>query len=159
MDVDHEGWKLTLVSGHVHHRPRHDQDRVQTGRQIPASYLRPAPVGRGHRVGLQATLRGRTRLAHPENHTRTAAGLPPPRKTHLILCWLALLLVRIIETTTGHIWHHLRDELDTLHVGTFTGPAGTYRQRTELTKPQRDILAKLDLTPPKKIVELTPAAA
>jgi len=80
-------------------------------------------------------------------------------RAHVILCWLALLLVRVTETTTGHTWHQLRDELDTLHIGTFTGPAGTYRQRTELTKPQRDILAGLDLTPPKKVIELTPAAA
>jgi hypothetical protein len=28
------------------------------------------------------------------------------------------------------------------------------RQRTEITKPQRDILARLNITPPKKIVEL-----
>jgi hypothetical protein len=80
-------------------------------------------------------------------------------RAHVILCWLALLLVRIIETTTTQTWHHLRDELDDLHLGTFTGPAGTYRQRTELTKPQVDILAKLDLTPPKKIIELAPAPA
>jgi hypothetical protein len=75
-------------------------------------------------------------------------------RAHVILCWLALLLVRIVETTTGHTWHQLRDHLDELHVGTFTGPAGTYRQRTEITKPQRDILARLNLTPPKKIIEL-----
>ena len=55
-------------------------------------------------------------------------------------------------------WHHLRDQLDELHIGTFTGPAGTYRQRTELTKPQRDLLARLNLTPPKKVVELTTAS-
>ena len=40
---------------------------------------------------------------------------------------------------------------------TFTGPAGTFRQRTELTKPQRDLLAKLAITPPKQIVQLEPA--
>jgi hypothetical protein len=77
-------------------------------------------------------------------------------RAHVILCWLALLLVRVVETTTGLTWHHIREHLDELHVGTFTGPAGTYRQRTELTKPQRDILAKLDLTPPEKIIELAP---
>jgi Transposase DDE domain len=76
-------------------------------------------------------------------------------RAHVILCWLALLLVRVAETTTGMTWHHIRDQLDELHIGTFTGPAGTYRQRTELTKPQRDLLARLDLTPPKKIIELT----
>jgi hypothetical protein len=77
-------------------------------------------------------------------------------RAHVILCWLALLLVRVIETTTGATWHQLREDLDELHVGTFTAAAGTYRQRTELTKPQRDILAKLGLTPPKKIIELAP---
>ena len=78
-------------------------------------------------------------------------------RAHVILCWLALLLVRITETTTGSTWHQLREHLDELHLGTFTGTAGTYRQRTELTKPQRDIFTKLGLTAPKKVIELAPA--
>jgi Transposase DDE domain len=80
-------------------------------------------------------------------------------RAHVILCWLALLLVRVTETTTGSTWHQLREHLDELHIGTFTGAAGTYRQRTELTKPQRDIFARLDLTAPKKIIELAPTPA
>jgi transposase len=80
-------------------------------------------------------------------------------RAHVILCWLALLLVRVIETTTATTWHHAREHLDEVHIGTFTAAAGTYRQRTELTKPQRDILAKLGLTPPRKIIELAPAPA
>ena len=80
-------------------------------------------------------------------------------RAHVILCWLALLLIRVAETGTATTWHHIRDHLDELHIGTFTGPAGTYRQRTELTKPQRDLLAKLSLTPPKKIIELAPTTA
>jgi hypothetical protein len=51
-------------------------------------------------------------------------------------------------------WPTLRRDLDRLHVGTFTGPAGTFRQRTDLTKAQRDIFAKLQLPPPKQIIEL-----
>jgi hypothetical protein len=77
-------------------------------------------------------------------------------RAHVILCWLALLLIRITETTTGRTWQHIRRELDRLHIGTFTGPAGTFRQLTELTKPQRDLLARLDIPTPKKIIELTP---
>ena len=49
----------------------------------------------------------------------------------------------------------IRADLDRLHTITFTGPAGTFRQITELTKPQRDLLAALSLDPPKKIIELT----
>src|SRR6266516_4073881 len=75
-------------------------------------------------------------------------------RAHVVLCWLALLLIRIIETTAGDTWSNIRRHLHRLHVGTFTGPAGTFRQRTELTKPQRDLLTKLQLTAPKPIIEL-----
>ncbi|MBF6303176.1 transposase, partial [Nocardia amamiensis] len=78
-------------------------------------------------------------------------------RAHVVLCWLALLMIRIIETTTGATWFTTRRELDRLHVGTFTGPAGTFRRATEPTKPQRDLFAKLDIPIPKQIVELTPA--
>jgi hypothetical protein len=78
-------------------------------------------------------------------------------RAHVILCWLALLLIRIIETTTGDTWNNVRRHLDRLHAGSFTGPAGAFRQRTELTRPQRDLLAKLAITPPKQIIELEPA--
>ena len=79
-------------------------------------------------------------------------------RAHVILCWLALLLIRIAETTTGTTWRKITDELDLLTLGTFTGPAGTFRQTAELTKTQRDLLAKLKITPPRKIIEATPAA-
>jgi hypothetical protein len=73
------------------------------------------------------------------------------------LCWLALLLIRIAETTTGVTW--IADEMELLTLGTFTGPAGTFRQTADLTKTQRDLLAKLKIPPPRKIIEATPAAA
>ncbi len=78
-------------------------------------------------------------------------------RAHVILCWLALLLIRIIETTTGDTWPAVRRHLDRLHAGTFTGPAGTFRQRTELTKAQAGLLAKLDIPAPRQIIELEPA--
>ena len=66
------------------------------------------------------------------------------------------MLVRVAETTTGQTWPTMRRELDRLHAGTFTGPAGTFRQRTELTKPQRDLLTALDVAPPPQMLELDP---
>ncbi len=76
-------------------------------------------------------------------------------RAHVILCWLALLLIRITENTTGDTWTTTRRHLNRLHVGTFTGPAGLFRQRTEPSKPQRDLLAKLGIAVPKQIVELS----
>jgi len=69
-------------------------------------------------------------------------------RAHVILCWLALLLIRLAETQTDQTWRNLRDELQRMHLGTFTGPAGTSRQRTELTARQRDILRALDVAEP-----------
>jgi hypothetical protein len=77
-------------------------------------------------------------------------------RAHVLLCWLALLLIRIVETTTGDTWNRVRENPQELHVGTFEGPAGTFRQRTELSTAQRNILTKLGIDPPKKIIELGP---
>jgi hypothetical protein len=78
-------------------------------------------------------------------------------RAHVILCWLALLLIRIVETSTGTTWQTTRRELDRLHAGTFSGPTGLFRQISTPAKAQRDLLAKLDLPLPKQIVELAPA--
>jgi IS4 transposase len=78
-------------------------------------------------------------------------------RAHVILCWLALLLIRIIETTTDATWTTVRRELDRLHLGTFTGPTGLFRQVTALTKPQTVLLAKLNIPAPKQIIALEPA--
>ncbi len=80
-------------------------------------------------------------------------------RAHVLLCWLALLLIRIAETTTGRTWNTIRADLQRLHLVTFTGPAGTFRQTTEPTKPQRDAYAALKINPPKKIIEIVPHAA
>jgi hypothetical protein len=80
-------------------------------------------------------------------------------RAHVVLCWLALLLVRILETRTGSTWPEMRRELDRLHVGTFTGPTGTFRRLTTLTKAQIDLFSRTGTPAPKLIIELTPATA
>jgi hypothetical protein len=80
-------------------------------------------------------------------------------RAHVILCWLALLLARVAENTTRSTWPELRRQLDRIAVGTFTGPAGTFRQRTEISPAQATILEQLGIDPPPKIYQLTPATA
>ena len=82
-------------------------------------------------------------------------------RAHVLLCWLALLLIRIAENQANDTWRNLRDELQRMHLGTFTGPAGTSHQRTELTARQRDILRLLGVAQPPlflRLQALEPAA-
>jgi hypothetical protein len=78
-------------------------------------------------------------------------------RAHVILCWLALLLARVAEDACGMTWPELRRHLDRIQVGTFNGPAGTFRQRTEINPDQAAILGQLGIDPPPRIYQLTPA--
>ena len=80
-------------------------------------------------------------------------------RAHVVLCWLALLLVRTIENVCSGSWPNLRHDLEKIKLGSFVGPAGSFRQRTEITPDQRAILSRLDLPEPARITELAPAAA
>jgi hypothetical protein len=79
-------------------------------------------------------------------------------RAHVLLCWLALLLIRVAENTSGHTWNRIRAELDRIHAVTFTGPAGTFRQTTEPTKTQRDLFTALGIDLPKRVHDASPAS-
>jgi hypothetical protein len=86
-------------------------------------------------------------------------------RAHVVLCWLALLLARIAETRAGTAdqattWSHARDQLQRLHVGTFTGPAGLFRQTTPPSAEVRRLHQVLNIALPPRILDLdteTPA--
>jgi hypothetical protein len=81
-------------------------------------------------------------------------GLPP---SHVLLCWLGLLLIRIAENQTGDTWRNLRDELQRLHLGTFTGP-GRHQPTAHRADPrQREILNALEIPKPPRFLELNAA--
>jgi Transposase DDE domain len=80
-------------------------------------------------------------------------------RAHVLLCWLALLLARIVETRTATpdittTWPRARDQLQRLHVGTFTGPAGLFRQTTPPSTEARRLHQALDLPLPPRILDL-----
>jgi transposase len=78
-------------------------------------------------------------------------------RAHILICWLALLLVRLCERQAGDTWRNLRRELERLHLVTLAGAAGQVQQTTRLTAEQREILARLGVEPPPPLTSLTPA--
>ena len=78
-------------------------------------------------------------------------------RAHVLLCWLALLHIRIVESRTNQTWPNLHHQLDQMHLGTFTGPAGTIRRRTATTPDQKAILAAVGLKEPADYTSIQPA--
>lgn len=77
-------------------------------------------------------------------------------RAHVWLCWLALLLMRVAENTSGLTWNRIRSEAQRIHAVTFTGTAGQFCKTTQLSKTQRDLFVALGIDPPKTILDITP---
>jgi hypothetical protein len=77
---------------------------------------------------------------------------------HVQLCCLALLLIRVLETTTTLTWRNARHELDRMHLVTLATDHGTVAQRSLTTPGQRTVLAALTLAEPPRFYDFTPAA-
>jgi len=69
-------------------------------------------------------------------------------RAHVLLCWLALLLIRVVEVKTGTTWPRVRQEMDRLHRGVFDGNDGQYVQRTAITQLQQRYLKAVKVPPP-----------
>lgn len=80
-------------------------------------------------------------------------------RAHVQLCWLALLLIRVAETTLGDTWRNLRHELDRMHLVTLATADGRVAQRTATTNSQKTILDALQLPEPPQYLDFTTASS
>jgi transposase len=82
--------------------------------------------------------------------------IEPRIRAHVLLCWLALLLIRVAERRTGMTWRRIGLELGRIHTVTLTGTAGTVTQTTPLTDIQQGIVDACSVTPPPRVTHLHP---
>ena len=78
-------------------------------------------------------------------------------RSHVLLCWLALLLVRIAEVETGQSWQKIKRQMQQQNLVDLFGKNGRVLQHTELTSHQRNILNMLKISPPKRILKVQTA--
>ena len=123
-------------------------DPTLSAEDVALGYKQLLEVERGWR-DMKSTLDLRPVYHHLERRIRA----------HVLLCWLALLLIRLAETATGDTWRNLRHQLDRMHQGTFTGDIGTIRRRTATLPQQAAIFRALNLPEPPQVAELTPPPA
>ena len=75
-------------------------------------------------------------------------------RCHKFLCFLALVLVRIIENKTKRSWSSVRTEMARLFLGELVLERQRVLQLTELTSEQKGILTALGIAEPQSIVDI-----
>lgn len=79
-------------------------------------------------------------------------------RAHVLICFLALVIVRLAETRTGETWRTIRAELGQIRHGHFRSSEGDFTQTSELTARQRDLHAALGIPEPPRFGRITAAA-
>jgi transposase len=77
-------------------------------------------------------------------------------RAHVLLCWLALLLVRVAERQSAQTWRRINTELGRLQLVTLSGPAGRVEQTTTLTSTQQELFTATGVAPPPRLTSLQP---
>jgi Transposase DDE domain len=78
-------------------------------------------------------------------------------RAHVLLCWLALLLVRVAERRCDTTWRRIATELGRIHAVTLQGSAGTVIQTTPPSDTAAGFLGACGTDPPPRITHLHPA--
>ena len=76
-------------------------------------------------------------------------------RAHVLICFLALVIVRVCELRAGDTWRTIGDQLSTIKLGRFRSPEGEFTQRTELTADQRHLLTALGVPEPPRFGDIT----
>jgi transposase len=137
---------------------RIDRGRVREEERLDGKYLLSTtdPSLSAEEVAL-----GFKQLAEVERSFRTLKStldlrplyhrLPERIEAHVLLCWLALLLVRLVELETGQGWERVRDALEAIHRVDLQAKDGAFQVVTNLNAEQRKLLKALDVTPPRRV--------
>jgi hypothetical protein len=125
-------------------------DDSLTPTDLALAYKQLLEVERGWR-DMKGSLGLRPVFHHREDRIRS----------HIQLCWLGLLLMRVIENGTGDTWRNVRHELDRMHLVTMETAEGRVAQRSATTSGQAEILSALGIPEPGRFLDFelpTPSA-
>jgi hypothetical protein len=144
-------------------RPRVNRDKVREEQRLDGKYLlstsddtlSTAEVALGYKQLLNIEDAWRTLKTtldlRPVYHRRDDRI-----ETHVLLCWLALLLVRVIERATGESWARTRRTLNRLTLGAFRGDTGDVQRYATPSQPQLALFKAVGVDPPPRFHCITP---
>ena len=153
-------WVRQLASG----RLRIDTAKVRAEERLDGKYListsdpdlSAEDVALGYKNLLEAE-RGFRDMKSTLDLRPVYHRIEPRIRAHVLLCWLALLLIRVAERRTGMTWRRIAIEMGRVHTVTLTGTAGTVTQTTPLTDIQQGIVDACGVAAPPRVTHLHPA--
>jgi len=141
-----------------------DRDRIRAEERLDGKYLLTTSDASlsGEDVAL-----GYKQLLEAERSFRDLKGTLALRpvfhrkderiQAHVLICFLALVIIRVAETRTDDTWRTIRSELGTIRQGHFRSQDGEFTQTTELTQRHRELHAAIGVPEPPRFGRITPA--
>jgi len=141
-----------------------DRDRIRAEERLDGKYLLTTSDASlsGEDVAL-----GYKQLLEAERSFRDLKGTLALRpvfhrkderiQAHVLICFLALVIIRVAETRTDDTWRTIRSELGTIRQGHFRSQDGEFTQTTELTQRHRELHAAIGVSEPPRFGRITPA--
>ena len=80
--------------------------------------------------------------------------LPERILAHVLLCWLAMLLIRVAENESGQTWFQIKKALDKLQVGIHRTRAGEAWQANNPSDELKELFERLKLKIPPRTLSL-----
>jgi transposase len=76
-------------------------------------------------------------------------------RSHILLCWLALLLVRVMENQTGKTWAKMRRSLSRIQATVLKTSSGSMTKTSTLSPALKQLFKDLKIKEPPRILDLS----
>lgn len=85
----------------------------------------------------------------PVNHR-----LPDRIKSHVLLCWIAMLMIRVVENNVDDTWFQIKKKLSPIKLGINSCSQGEIHESSPLSSEQKKLFTTLDLNTPPRYFKL-----
>lgn len=82
--------------------------------------------------------------------------LPERIESHVLLCWLAMLLIRVAENETTATWRQMKKVFSSIQIGIHNTPSDEIWQTSPVKKEAKKLYETLELKLPPKLYALKP---
>ena len=138
-----------------------DRAKVRQEERLDGKYLvsttdpslTPEEVVLGYKQLMEVERAFRT-LKHTLELRPLYHRLPERIRAHVLLCFLALLLVRVVESEVGESWEMIREELEEMRLVRLRTKEGVVELVSQPTVAQRKIFKATSIPLPKRVRKL-----